>query len=371
MRARIICITGLLMLLLSWGIVQANPIRVTGYGAAAQEAENDALRQAVEQAVGVLVDSQTLVQNNAVLRDRIFTQSRGFITNYTVLERVQTLHGWAVTIEADVDDAPDSRLMTELTRLGIIDIQLRNPQIVVYIPEHHIQYRIPDPAGETAVVNALLASGFSQVKVGQPVDRSYPWSSKSYRNMTADDMRAAARHFSADILIVGEAFSEGVGDMGNYLPGTQRTGMQSCRARMEAKMYVAQTGQIIAADGKYGAGTDISQSLASKKALAAAGQQMGEYLAGKLLDLGASARQDLEITALVTDFSKITLLQEALGRVSGVRNIRLTGYEGGIGRITVQYSGAPQTLFRDLQTNCAAALTLRELAYNTMTIYVR
>ncbi len=367
MRYRVICIAVLIMLL-SCGIAFANQIRVTGYGITAQEAENDALRQAVEQAVGLLVDSQTLVQNNTVLRDQIFTQSRGFITNYVVLDRVQTMNGWSVSIDANVDDNPNSKLMTELTRLGIINVQLRNPQIVVYIPEHHIQYRIPDPAGETAVVNALLASGFSNVKVGQQIEQSYNWNSKSYRGMTVDDMRAAASHFSADILIVGEAFSEGVGDMGNYLPGTQRTGMQSCRARMEAKMYISQTGQIIAADGKYGAGTDISQSIASKKALAAAGQQMGEYLAEQLLNLGASARQNLEITAVVTDFSKITMLQEALGRVPGVKNIQLTGYEGGIGKITVQYSGAPQTLFQDLQTNCATALTRQELAYNKMTI---
>ena len=50
--------------------------------------------------------------------------------------------------------------MSELTRLGIINRQLRDPKIAVVIPEYHIRARVPDPAGETAVINKLIEAGF-------------------------------------------------------------------------------------------------------------------------------------------------------------------------------------------------------------------
>ena len=120
-------------LLLTGGIADARNVTVTGNGVSQSEAEGDALRNAIEKAVGVLVDSQTLVSKNTVLQDEIYTQSKGFITNYNVVNQQQNGNGWEVTVNADVDDSPNSKLMSELTRLGIIDVKLRNPKIAVYI----------------------------------------------------------------------------------------------------------------------------------------------------------------------------------------------------------------------------------------------
>ena len=353
--------------------VDAKNVTAEGSGMTAAEAENDALRNAVENTLGVLVDSTTLVEKNVLIQDQIYTNSRGFITNYTVQDKRQTADGsWTVTLDADVDESPDSKLMNELTRLGIIDTKLRNPKIAVYIPESHLQYRVPDPAGETAVIKALVEAGFSNVIAASPKvqDASLDWTGKSYANVNLEDMRAAARFLDADIVIMGEAFSEGVGDPARWLPGNQRTNMQSCRARVEAKMYLAKTGQIIAADGKYGSGLDISQAVAGKKALQAAGAEIGDYFVGEILNLGAGNRQGMEIVVVGSDFTKINAVQMALGRVRGVKNVQLASYEGGKGVFTVQYSGAPQTLFRDLAEEMEETLTLQETSYNTMTISV-
>ena len=138
-RYAVLWATVLLSLCLLSGIASARAVSVSGVGLTITEAENDALRNAVEQAVGVLVDSETLVRNNVLLRDEIYTKSRGFITNYTVKDQRKTINGWQVFIDAEVDDSPNAQLMTELTRLGIIDVKLRNPKIAVYIPEYHIQ----------------------------------------------------------------------------------------------------------------------------------------------------------------------------------------------------------------------------------------
>ena len=347
------------------GSALAKNVTVTGMGVTASDAENDALRMAVENTLGVLVDSSTLVEKNVLIQDQIYTQSRGFVTDYKVVSRQQTPNGWQVTIDAVVDDNPNSKLMNELTRLGIINTQLRNPKIAVYVPEHHIQYRVPDPAGETAIVKALLNAGFSNViEVGSRMNNQNPLS------MSSSEMTQAAQMFGADIMIVGEAFSEGLGDAAQWLPGNQRSNIQSCRARVEAKMFIVKSGQIIAADGKYGSGLDNSQAVASKKALAAAGKLMGEYFVEQITGMYTS-RQGIEVVVYGAAFQKINQVQSALGSVRGVKNCNLSSYEGGKAVFNVQYSGSPQTLFNEIQALTDADLTLQSISYNVLTISVR
>ena len=364
MRRLFIMIAAFLLLFSSAAF--AKNVTVTGQGVTSSEAENDALRMAVEKTLGVLVDSQTLVQNSVVIRDQIYTQSRGFITNYEVTNRQQLPSGWQVTINAVVDDNPNSKLMNELTRLGIIDTRLRNPRIAVYVPESHIQYRIPDPAGETAIVKALTEAGFSNVtEVGSRLSISKPMS------MNANQMTQAAQQLGVDIMIVGEAFSQGMGDAAQWLPGNQTSKMQSCRARLEAKMFIVKTGQIIAADGKYGSAIDSSESLAAKKALASAGQQMGEYFIEQLMTLGSGNRQSMQVVVMGSDFTKINRVQAALAQVRNVSNVNLSSYEGGKGVFNINYSGSPQTLFNELQSIADVDLTLKSIDYNVLNIIVR
>ncbi len=354
-----------LALLLVTTSALAKSVTVTGEGATAAEAENDALRRAVENTLGVLIDSSTLVEKNTVIQDQIYTQSRGFVTDYRITNRQQVGGIWQVTINAEVDDNPNSKLMSELTRLGIINTQLRNPKIAVYVPETHIQSRIPDPAGETAIVQALIQAGFSQVtEVGSRLNFSNPM------RMTASEMTAAAQKLGVDIMIVGEAFSDGLGDAAQWLPGNRASNIMSARARVEAKMFIVRTGQIIAADGKLGSGMDNSQAVAAKKALAKAGQLMGEYFVEQLTGLYTN-QQNVEVVVYAASFQKINMVQSAIGQVRGVKSCNLSSYEGGKAVFTVGYSGSPQTLFQQIQANTNADLNLQSISYNILTISVR
>ncbi len=372
---KIILFMILAIALLCNSAVLAKTVTSTGSGSTAPEAENDALRNAIEEAIGVYIDSQTLVEKNVVLNDQIYSQSRGFIRNYTVLSKNQQGMLWTVKVEADVDDTPNSKLMSELTRLGIIDTKLRNPKIAVYIPETHIAYRVPDPAGETAVIKAFVDAGFTNMIAASPKlqvinPNSFAWYAKPVLQLNVEDMRSAARFFEADILIIGEAFSEGVGDVGRFLPGNQRTNALSCKARAEAKMYIAKTGQILAADGKYGAGVDASEAVASKKALAAAGQLLGEYFVEKLMESGSGNRQGFELIVKGSDFTKVNMVQSALNRVPSVKNVNLSKYDNGTATFSIMYSGAPQTLFKEIQAATDANLNLVSSAYNSMVVSV-
>lgn len=362
---RILCAIILILSLLACSGACAKNITVTGRGVTEAEATNDALRNAVENAVGILLDSETIVEQNVVLKDKIYTNSKGFVTHYQVVASQQNVDGWCVTVNADVDTNPNSKLIDELTRIGLIDNILRNPKIAVLIPEKHFARSIPDPAGETAVIKAFIEAGFdNMVDISQERMRyNNPF------NLNADDLHTLASSMQADILVVGEAFSESVGDIGRFLPKGKTTGTLSCRARIEAKMYIARTGQIIAADGKYGSAVDISEAVAAKKALAVAGKEMGEYLSGKLLEVNIN-RQKTELVVITPGYEKLDIVQNALNNMTGVKNASLRSYADGKGIFELHYGGSPQTLFAQLQKYIDCNIELRSSAYNMLTVAV-
>ena len=118
----------------------AREVTVTGsaelygnIGNARNQAIYNALRQAVEQGVGALIDSQTISQNFEVIKDEVLSSSRGFVTNYDILTEGQTSGGntYEVKIRAEVSE---SSIKDKLSALRILHKKMGNKRVmVVYI----------------------------------------------------------------------------------------------------------------------------------------------------------------------------------------------------------------------------------------------
>lgn len=343
----------------------AQSITISGYGVSYDDAERDALRNAIEKAVGTLVDSETLVRNNVLINDEIYTVSKGFVNNYNVVRKNFNGTDYEVTINADVDTTSNSKLMNELSRLGIINKQLRDPKIAVVLPEYHIAARIPDPAGETAIIRKLTEAGFSRITDVSNIR----YSLNRLSALSNNDLRSLADSLNVDILIVGEAFSQGVGDVGKFIgSGRNNVGIVSCKARLEAKIFIVKTGQIIAANGVYGTAADLTEFIAAKKALNDAGEKMGDYIIEKLLDFGSSNNQSLEVSVIASDFNKINKISSYLKNIHGVQSAMVTDYTNGKALINVKYSGTPQVLFNKLSDLVDFDISLKNISYNTLSI---
>ena len=59
-------------------------VKAEGIGMTAAEAEKQAIVSAVQQAVGMFMDSETLVKNEQVVHDRVLSVSNGFVSRYDV-----------------------------------------------------------------------------------------------------------------------------------------------------------------------------------------------------------------------------------------------------------------------------------------------
>ncbi len=362
------------LLLLCGGDAMAKTVTVDGYGTTQTEAERDAMRNAVEESVGSLIDSQTLTKNFELVSDTIYASCEGYVEDMQVLATYPTADGgYKVTASVNVNTSPDAKLMSDLMRHKIIDVNMRDAKIAVVIPETHLRRRLLDPAGETAVVKKFVEAGFQNV-----IDISEKrWNYNQPEFMSADELQNLAHSLQADILVVGEAFSEYVGDVNQYLPSRSkynpgpRTGVVSCRARVEAKMYITRTGQIIAADGTYGSGADIAEAIAAKKALCQAGEKMGDYLVGQLMNTFSGSRQAFELTVIANSINDVNRVKRALSTVPGVNGANLNSYSNNRATISVKYAGSPTTLFDLLQRETDVDLEMRESTFNTLTVAVR
>ena len=90
-------------------------VRVTGRGASPYEAREDAIRQALQQAVAQLVIAQRLVENDELVLDQIRSTMNGFVNRFTPI--AATSENGNVVIEADVEVA-ESRLVNFLAVLA-------------------------------------------------------------------------------------------------------------------------------------------------------------------------------------------------------------------------------------------------------------
>lgn len=88
--------------ILSFAEDEPKSVIVSGTGGTREIALNNAFRHAVEQAVGMMVSSESYVKNLKDIQDKIFLVSNGFIEQYNVLTEDHDTTGYAVTISAVV-----------------------------------------------------------------------------------------------------------------------------------------------------------------------------------------------------------------------------------------------------------------------------
>lgn len=360
----------LLVAVLIWAVqcpaASAQAVSVEGRGISREAAIHDALRQAVEQAVGTLVDSQTLVQNYMVLKDEVYTKSQGFVSDYAILSENRLQGEVVIQARVTVDAQPNSHLMTKLQRLKMIDAGLRDPRIGVIMVEHYIR-PIPDPAAETAIIDQLTEAGFRRLAdPGQLARIRKADAIKTILNQ--GDIKTAVRQLTnerLDYLIVGEAFAEYAGTDPGY-------SLISCRARVEARLIKVDTGEIIAAQGFHRGGVDITEFTAAKKSLHNAGTAAGKYFADKLMAYAANPEKGLQIKVVaVNDYSVVNLLGRLLRQQTGITNAFLRDYQQGTAMFDVNYSGSPAVLAEQLEGITELPLRVIEISNSVIVISMK
>jgi len=102
-------------------------VTATGVGTTVEAAEKNALMNAVQQAVGLYVDGETLIKNDQVIYEKILSASSGYITSYktTIPTRKRLADGlYETTIRAVVQK---SKVVEELKKAHVQIISVEVP----------------------------------------------------------------------------------------------------------------------------------------------------------------------------------------------------------------------------------------------------
>lgn len=355
-----ICCFAILLTLLFCHVAWAKDIIVDGVGPSRDDAIRDALRLAVEQAVGTLVDSQTVSNNSQIISDEIYTKSQGFVQDYHIIKEQNNGGMYTISANVKVDTEPNSTLYTRLHKLRLIEIGLRDPRIAVIIPEFYQSSALPSSSSGASVIEHLRNAGFKHViDANQLQNIQQSQLLKAILDNDYESAKVLATTEKLDFVIVGEATSQYIGDLYN-------SGIKSSRAHISAKVLKVDTGEIIAAHDFDGSGADVTPDVSAKKALSICGDKVGDYMVTKLMEYASDPDKPVTIIIKRATFQKLTDIQKALKDVSGVKSVFLRSYNTGIAQIDVIYTGAPKVLADAMQNADGVSLDILGISNSTI-----
>lgn len=124
---------------------------------ALRDARDAALREAVEQAVGVRISAQTLTANNQLIEDKILSRSDGYVRKYDILDRKEEGGVMKVTLRAQVGTG---QLDKDLQAIQALIAQLNNKKLVILLYEQTVTPQQTSIASQT--MSAVLTEAFKK-----------------------------------------------------------------------------------------------------------------------------------------------------------------------------------------------------------------
>jgi hypothetical protein len=216
--------------------------------AARDRAINDALRNAVKQAVETVVSSERATQRLATLKNSIYDQSKAYIQYYKILSENQGPNLHTVTLQATIDMGI---LEKDLELNGIIQKQSSRAGILLLIAEKNIgqerySYWWGVRPGEEAASTIAERTISDQLRQrGVPVLASKPQGKNlqiplydQAADLSDQGAITIGREAGAEIVIVGSATARAVGFIGG-------TPMMSALADISLRAIDTTTGKIL------------------------------------------------------------------------------------------------------------------------------
>lgn len=238
---------------------------------ARQQAIERCLRQAVEQVAGVYVDARSLNENYSVVEDRVLTRSRGYVSNWSILEGEQTDGHYRTTVRAVVRSGS---LIQDLQSMGILLSRLQYPRVAVSMSSVSGAGRgAANRWAEQGVIRALQ-------------DRHLPVLAPERINRILGDVQSPisvpgaflASH-RADLEKLGAEVLAIVSADVSQQPTAREYGLHSAEARVTARAIDVGTGTVLGEVAATKAGAASSKAGAQRKALESSARSAGDSLA--------------------------------------------------------------------------------------------
>lgn len=301
---------------------------------ARDEAINRALRRAVEQGVGTLIDSESMTQNYQLLDDRIYSDVKGYVKEYKIISDNNGEGGvYKIKVEAVVALA---RLSKDLKALNIIRERKGNPRIMVLVQEFVDGLEQPSELVQTEMERVFLSKGFPMVDKGQ-----FQMIKERDVALCYDNLQKAAvlgREFGAEVIVVGQATS-------NLLESSRPYGVAvfGYTADITAKAIKTDTAALMVSDSVSATERGSGRMPTANKSLRNSGQKLARAMMEGILEGWRSEVFNVVTVQLVIDKMEAqdrSVLKGDLESIRGVQGVYERSFNKGILVMELKVDGA-------------------------------
>jgi hypothetical protein len=334
-------------------------VTATGFGAilagdmvkAKEDGTNDALRKAVEQVVGTIIDSRTVTENYMLLEDKIYTKTTGYVQSYEVLSTQERIdNSLEVTVRAVVKTADLKNdiegIITTLRREGM-------PRVMVLIKEENFgqsqwHYSTAMNTAETALMNTMMDYGFPFVDAATAKANVKQNAMMAALSGDAAAGAAIAKQSGAEILIIGNAKTTVT-----QLPMMRSSGMKTNSANMNLRVVRADDAVIIAASTSRGVAAHIDEATGGSLAMEKAAKKAAEDLKNKIIEKFRKNQYEqrqiqLQVTN-ISSFDQLNTLKNSLPYyIRGVKNIYQRSFGAGSALFDIEITQKAETVASEL-----------------------
>lgn len=307
------------------------PIQGDNLDGAREEALQDALRQALEQGVGMVMDSTSILEDYELM-EKVYTHSKGVITSYDILQEQPRGNLFRLKVKAMIDSGA---LQQTLVELGIIKPMMDFPRVLV-LPYPEEAITDTTRAAETMLIKNLTDKKFEVVDPA----KSSQLHNEARQLLKVDTInnvaaRIGLQHHAEIVLLYrlqsGQVEFDGV--------------MESAPVTVNGQAIVTTTAQILTADRMVVNGMGQSVDLARQNGASRAADDLAQAMMGKIvswwwdytanglpyvLTLHTKPKADMQIISF----------QQAIEAMPGVVSLAERSSGGGVTEMMVKYKGS-------------------------------
>ena len=341
---------------------------------ARDNAVQDALRKAVEQAVGTMVASETLVENFQVVRDSIYNKSSGYIKEYKIVKETPGKDLYAVTISAVVGVG---ELKNDLGALGLLIARAGKPRTLFMIAEQNVGQEIllywwstwgarggaafagqsvEMAVSETVLKEEFLNRGFNVIDISAVTGKFEISNAYRIADLTDTGAREIGRKMGAEIIIKGKALAkEG--------PRTAGSSVGSYLADITLSAVRVDNGQVLASVRGNAAARHVAQHVGGNQAIENAARQVADKLVEQITakwtaEMSGGQLIQLTIRGLGGMKDLVKIKEFLKTKVRGVQNVIQRSFERGEAVLEVDAKSSAQQIGDELAAKPIQGLDL-------------
>ncbi len=334
----------------------------------------DALRKAVEQAVGTLISSETMVENYQVLNDNVYTKSQGYVRDYKVISEGQEQNTYRLTVRALVSPVD---IKNDLDALGILQMRVEKPRVLFMIAEQSLGEKkftfwwdrhvaagevTAMLAAENSLKEIFINKGFHVVDVSGSEDKITVSNAYRVADLSSEGARQIGRKLNAEIVVKGKAMAK----EGPRMAGSP---VAAYNADITADVVRVDDGVVLASSSGHGASRHISDVTGSSEAIKRASEDVADKLVTQIIaKWSKGSTVTLRLTG-VTDYKRLTEFKNLLrAQVRGVSAVYQRRVEGTEAVIEIETKVTAQSIADDISRLPGSPVKVTSATQNTVEV---